>query len=74
MYTLEKGHNNKYNITITINSEEWGNFLEKAYERNKHKFNISGFRNGKAPRKVIEKNYGESIFFDEALEIAFEKI
>ncbi|MDD2445923.1 MAG: trigger factor [Clostridia bacterium] len=73
MYTLEKGHNNNYNITITINPEEWNNFVEKAYERNKSKFNISGFRNGKAPRKVVEQNYGESIFFDDALEIAFEE-
>jgi len=73
MYTIEKENNNLFNIVITIKKDEWKDYIEKAYERSKFKFNISGFRKGKAPRRVIEQNFGESIFFDDALDIAFSE-
>ena len=71
MYTIEKGNNNLYNIVITINKNEWNDYVDMAYERTKGKFNVSGFRKGKVPRKVIEQNYGTSIFYDDALDVAF---
>lgn len=71
MYTIEKGNNNLFNVIITIEKNEWKDYVNKAYERSKFKFNLSGFRKGKAPRKVIEQSYGENIFFDDALDIAF---
>ena len=71
MYTVEKGNNNLYNIVITINKNEWNDYVDMAYERTKGKFNVSGFRKGKVPRKVIEQNYGTSIFYDDALDVAF---
>lgn len=71
MYTLEKEKNNKYIAKISVDTKYWEECLNSAYEKSKHKYNISGFRKGKAPRKIIEKNYGNNVFFDDALEIVF---
>lgn len=71
MYELVKNENNEVEVKITLSHEEWEGYVEKAYQENKGKFNIQGFRKGTAPRKIIEKNYGESVFYDEALDIAF---
>ncbi|MDD4815899.1 MAG: trigger factor [Clostridia bacterium] len=73
MYTLEKKEKDVFKILIKINNEEWNGYINQAYEETKAKFAVQGFRKGKAPRKVIEQNYGASIFFDDALEIAFAK-
>ena len=73
MYTTEKLDNNKYQIKITISPEEWEKYVNQAYEENKGKFNVQGFRKGKAPRKVIEQNYGANVFFDDAIDIGFSK-
>ena len=69
MYKYEK-KDKKGVLTINISSEEWENAVEKSYEENKGKFNIQGFRKGKAPRKVIEQNYGDTVFFDDAFDHA----
>ncbi len=67
MYKFEKKDKQGI-LTITISSEEWEKALDKAYEENKGKFNIQGFRKGKAPKKVIEQTYGDTIFFDDAFD------
>ncbi len=67
MYNFEKKEKQGI-LKINISKEDWENALEKAYEENKGKFNIQGFRKGKAPRKVIEQNYGDTIFFDDAFD------
>ena len=69
MYNFDKKEKQGI-LKITISKDEWENAVEKAYEENKGKFNIQGFRKGKAPRKVIEQNYGDTIFFDDAFEHA----
>ena len=71
MYTAKKLEKNQYEIKITLTHDEWESYVEKSYEKNKGKFNIEGFRKGKAPRRVIEKNYGENVFYDDALNDAF---
>ena len=71
MYEIVKNENSEVEVKITLNHEEWEGYVEKAYQENKGKFNIQGFRKGTAPRKIIEKNYGEGVFYDEALDIAF---
>ena len=71
MYELLGKENNEVKVKITIEKEKWSEYLEKAYNQNKAKFNIQGFRKGAAPRKIIEKNYGERVFYDDALDIAF---
>ena len=70
-YKIRKNENNKIEVEILVSEEKWQQSLEKAYEETKNKYSIQGFRKGKAPRKVIEKQYGESVFFEYALDIAF---
>ena len=69
MYEYEKKEKQVI-LKIEISKEDWEKAVEHAYEENKGKFNIQGFRKGKAPRKVIEQNYGDTIFFDDALDHA----
>lgn len=58
-------------ITFTLTAEEWDAQINKAYLKEKSKINIPGFRKGQAPRKMIERMYGPSVFFDEAFNGAF---
>lgn len=67
MYTFEKKDKQGI-LKIKVSKEEWENAVEKAYEKNKSRYKVQGFRNGKAPRKVIEKEYGDTIFFDDAFD------
>lgn len=57
---------NMVKLVIEVSSETFETGLNKAYNKNKNKINVPGFRRGKAPRKMIEKLYGESFFFEEA--------
>ncbi len=66
-HVLEKKENNKAIFTIEIGEDEFEKAIQKAYLKNRHIFSIPGFRKGKAPRKIIEMNYGEGIFYEEAL-------
>lgn len=59
--------NNVAKFDIVFTSEEFENAIVDAYKKNKDKFSIDGFRKGKAPRKIIENNYGADVFYDEAL-------
>lgn len=45
--------------------------MQKAYLKNRGKINVPGFRRGKAPRKLIETMYGESVFYDDAFQLIF---
>ena len=67
MYTFEKKDKQGI-LNIKISKEEWDNAVEGVYQKNKSKFKIQGFRSGKAPRKVIEQNYGDTVFFDDAFD------
>lgn len=69
-YTIEEGKG-EVKIAFTLTAEEWGASLNKAYIKNKSRFNIPGFRKGHATRKMIEKMYGEGVFFDDAFNDAF---
>ena len=70
-YTKEILANKNAKLTVKMTAEEWNEALQKAYEKTKGKYRVQGFRNGKAPRKVIEKEYGDTVFFDEALNESF---
>ena len=59
--------NNIAKFTLVFTADEFEDAIVDAYKKNKDKFSIDGFRKGKAPRKIIENNYGEDIFYDEAL-------
>ncbi len=70
-YKIRSKEKNNLEVEIVISEKKWEESLQKAYEETKNKYSVQGFRKGKAPRKVIEKQYGESVFFDYALEVAF---
>lgn len=64
---------NKIKLTIELTPEEFEEGMKSAYQKVGKRVNIPGFRKGKAPRKVIENYYGESIFYEEAFNYSFPK-
>lgn len=64
---VERLENNKVKLEITVSNEKFKEAVERAYKKNASKFNIPGFRKGKAPKAVIEKYYGEGVFFEDAV-------
>ena len=66
-YELKK-ENGIYEASFNVEKAEWENALNSAYEKNKGKYNIPGFRKGHAPRNMIEKTYGAGAFMNEALD------
>lgn len=70
---VEKKENGIFEATVSLDSKEWQDSLNSAYEKNKSKFNIPGFRKGHAPRNIIEKSYGEGAFINEALDEVYYK-
>lgn len=71
MATMEKLSGSKVKLTITVSAEELEEATQKAYVKTRARFNIPGFRKGKAPRKMIENAYGPLAFFDDAFEIVY---
>ena len=67
MYKQLNKEKNLVTFSVTADKTEFDAFITKAYEQNKSKFNVQGFRKGKAPRKVIEQNYGKDVFMEDAL-------
>ena len=59
---------NKYSFEFLINKEAFDAEVNKVYRKNVSKMNIPGFRKGKAPKHIIEKLYGTTVFFDEAID------
>ena len=63
---VENLEKNMAKLTIEVSAEEFEKACEKAYQKNKNKINVQGFRKGKAPRNVIEKMYGAAVFYEDA--------
>ena len=74
---VEKLEKNMAKLTIEVSAEELEKAIEKAYQKNKNKITLPGFRKGKAPRKMIEKMYGKEVFYEDAanelIPAAYEK-
>ena len=66
---VEKLEKNMAKLTVEVPAEQFEAALKTSYNKNKNKFNIPGFRKGKAPRKMIEKMYGAGIFYEDAANI-----
>lgn len=68
---VEKKDKNTVELNIQVTKEEFEAAVEKAYKKNVKKMSVPGFRKGKAPRKMIEKLYGEGVFFEDAMNICY---
>lgn len=68
---FKKKETNRYELDITVDAEKFADAVKKAYAENGKKINVPGFRRGKAPMSIIEKYYGESVFYEDALNIIY---
>jgi trigger factor len=66
---VEKLEGNMAKLTIEVSTEDFEAAVEKAYQKNKNKLSVPGFRKGKVPRKMIEQMYGKEVFFEDAANI-----
>ena len=71
---LIKTEGNKVSFKLTVDNDKFESAIVKAYNKNKGKYNIPGFRKGKAPRKVIETHYGKGVFYSDAIDILFPEV
>lgn len=67
MSTVEKIDVNKVKITFSVDANKFEEGVQYSYNKNKNSINIQGFRKGKAPRKLIEAQYGKAVFYDDAI-------
>lgn len=65
---LDKKEKNTVEFTITISADKFSNAVDEVFKKNVKKITVPGFRKGKAPRKLIEKTYGEGVFYEEAVD------
>ena len=68
-----KKENNTVTLEFTVSQDDFEKAVNKAYLKAKNNINVQGFRKGKAPRHIIEKKYGKSIFYDDAMDIAVQE-
>ena len=65
---LEKKDNNVVVLTLEVSPEEFSQAVEKSFQKNKNRFQIPGFRKGKAPFQMVKKYYGEGALYDDAID------
>ena len=63
---VEKLEKNMAKLTVEVSAEDFKAAIKKAFNKNKNRFAIPGFRKGKAPQAMIEKMYGEGVFYEDA--------
>ncbi len=69
-----KVETNVYSVEVEISAEQLKEATVKAYNQNKKKITLPGFRKGKAPKGMIEKMYGENFFYEDALDILYPEV
>ena len=67
---VEKQEKNMAKLTVEVPAEQFVDAIKKAYNKNKNRFNVPGFRRGKAPQMMIEKMYGVGVFYEDAADEA----
>lgn len=70
---VEKLEKNMAKLTVEVPSEQFDEAIKTAYNKNKNKFTIPGFRKGKAPLAMIEKMYGAGVFYEDAANIVLDE-
>jgi trigger factor len=68
---LEKIEKNIVKLHIEVAANKFEEALEKSYKKNVGRFNVPGFRKGKAPRNIIERHYGEGVLYEDAIGFAY---
>lgn len=71
--SLEKLENSRVRLNVDVDADVLENAIEQAYRTMRKQISIPGFRKGRAPRKIIELNYGTGVFLEEALDILLPK-
>ena len=66
-FKCEEVEKNLSKLTFEVSAEEFEKAIDRAYNKNKSKFDIPGFRKGKAPKAIVIKNYTKAVFYDDAL-------
>ena len=74
MSKLVSHEKNIAKFTETVKFEDFNAKIKEAYNQNKSRFNIPGFRKGKAPKAIIEANYGKEIFWNDALDLIVPEV
>jgi len=70
---VEKIETNVIKLEIRVEAEKFDAALTKAYNKNKSRYNIPGFRKGKVPMAMVKKFYGVEVFYDDAVNFAIEE-
>ncbi|MBQ0043275.1 MAG: trigger factor [Lachnospiraceae bacterium] len=66
---VEKLEHNMAKLTVEVPAEEFTAAIEKAYQKNKNKISVPGFRKGKVPKAMVEKMYGKTVFYEDATQL-----
>ena len=69
--TMENLENNKVKLEVHVDLETFDKGMDKSYLKNRKGISVPGFRKGRVPRKIIERHYGESIFYEDAINEVF---
>lgn len=69
--SANKTETNVYTLEVSVSGEDFNKAILQAYNKQKNKIQLPGFRKGKAPLKMIEKFYGEGVFYEDALDIVY---
>ena len=69
-----KKEDTEVTLKLVVESAKFEEAINRVYNKTKSKFNIQGFRKGKAPRKIIERYYGVEIFYEDAIEMIFPEV
>ena len=67
---MEKKENNVVVLTIDVSKEDFAAAIQQSFQKNKNRFQIPGFRKGKAPYHMVKQYYGEGVLYDDAIDYA----
>ena len=66
---IEEVENNKVKLEIEVDADVLEEGLNKSYRKNAKRFNVPGFRKGRAPRSIVERVYGVEVLYEDAIDI-----